>query len=398
MSVAALSPRINLEQSRKQAKDLVKAFKAGDPEVLDRIRWNHPRFRGLTDAQIQKRKFALADAQLVIARLHYIESWPKLLQHIDALKEQDPRVMRFEAAADAIIAGDVPKLRALLRDHPSLVHERSTRAHRAPLLHYVAANGVEDYRQVSPKNAVEVAEVLLDAGAEVDATTEVYSGGSTALGLVATSTPPRHAGVQIPVIDLLLEHGAAIDGVKPGDSTVRAALANNCPEAAVALVERGARVENVVVAAGVGQLDLVRRLADGATKEQLEKALIMAARYGRSDVLKYLLDKGVDVAASDGMTALHWAAGGGDLDVIKLLIQRGAPLEQKNVYGGTVLDSTLWFAYNVSPSEFEHNDYPAVIDALIAAGARTDVGPDMQKYIQDVYRRAGREPRVLPPR
>jgi hypothetical protein len=60
VSLKALSPRINLEQSRKQAKDLVKAFKAGDPESLDRIRWNHPRFRGLTDVEIQKRAFALA--------------------------------------------------------------------------------------------------------------------------------------------------------------------------------------------------------------------------------------------------------------------------------------------------------------------------------------------------
>jgi hypothetical protein len=388
MSAQALSPRINLEQSRKQAKDLVKAFKAGDPEVLDCIRWNHPRFRGLTDAQIKTRKFALADAQLVIARLHYVESWPKLLQHIEALKNKDARLMRFEAAADAIIAGDIPELRALLREHPELVRERSTRAHRAPLLHYIAANGVEDYRQVSPKNAVEVGKVLLDAGAEVDAATEVYGGGSTALGLVATSTPPRRAGVQIPIIDLLLEHGAAIDGVKPGDSTVSAALANNCPEAAVALAERGAKLENVVVASGVGRLDLVRLLAEDATKEQLEKALIMAARYGRSDVVRYLLDTGVDVAASDEMTALHWAAGGGHLDLIKLLIERGAPLEKKNVYGGTVLDSTLWFAYHVTPEELAHNDYPAVIDTLIAAGARTDGYPGMQKHIQDVYRRA----------
>jgi hypothetical protein len=74
--------------------------------------------------------------------------------------------------------------------------------------------------------------------------------------------------------------------------------------------------------------------------------------------------------------------------MMKLLIERGAPLEKKNVYGGTVLDSTLWFAYNVSPKEFAANHYPAVIDMLIAAGARTDLYPEMQKYIDNVYRRA----------
>jgi hypothetical protein len=114
MSVGALSARVNLEQSRKQAKDLLKAFNAGDRQVLDRIRWNHPRFRRLEDAEIRKGKFVLADAQLVIARMHYFESWPKLVKHIEALEAEDPRVMRFETAADAIITGDIPRLRALL--------------------------------------------------------------------------------------------------------------------------------------------------------------------------------------------------------------------------------------------------------------------------------------------
>src|SRR3712207_6901579 len=45
-----------------------------------------------------------------------------------------------------------------------------------------------------------------------------------------------------------------------------------------------------------------------------EQALVMAARYGRSAVVQHLLDAGVDVAAADGMTALHWAAGRGDLE------------------------------------------------------------------------------------
>ena len=386
MSTPALSPRINLEQSRKQAKDLVKAFKAGDPQALDHIRWDHPRFRGLTDTQILERSFTLADAQLVIARLHYFDSWPKLLHHIETLEKKDPRVMRFEEAADAIIAGDVPKLRALLSAHPELIHERSTRGHHAPLLHFISANGVEGYRQKTPPNIVEVAKVLLDAGAEVEAESDAYGGGSKALGLVATSAHPRLAGVQIPLIDLLLEHGAVMDG---GD--VDAALANGCPEAARALVERGASVDSVIEAAGVGRLDLVKRLASSATKKDLETALSMAAYYGSRETVEYLLELGVDVAPPSDMSALHQAAGRADLDIVRLLIQHGAPLEMKNSYDGTVLDSTLWFAYHVSPAEFASRDYPAVIDALIAAGARTDLYPKMEQYVDEVYRKAGKK-------
>jgi hypothetical protein len=387
MGLGSLSPRVNLEQSRKQAKDLLTAFKARDSRVLDRIRWNHPRFRELTDIQIWERPFVLADAQLVVARLHYFESWPKLLRHIETLERQDPLVRRFEDAADAIIAGDVGTLRTLLADHPELVHQRSTRAHEAPLLHYVTANGVEDYRQRSPKNTVEVAAMLLDAGAEVDATGEAYGGGWAALGLVSTSTPPRLALVQIPLIDLLLERGAAIDGPRPGGSLVRDALANGCPEAARALADRGARVPDVVAAAGVAWLDMVEQLAAGASPHDLEKALITAAGTPDSyDVVKYLLDRGVDPAAATGWTALHAATGGADPKVIDLLIRQGAPLEKKNMYGGTVLGQALWYALSGDPGSIK--DYATVVDALIAAGARTDVYPEMQQHINKVRRRA----------
>ena len=385
MKLPTLSPNIDLEQTRKQAKDLLRAFKSGDSAVLDRIRWNHPRFRGLTDQQIREGRFILADAQLVIAKLHYFPSWPKLLAHIETLRKQDPEVLRFERAADAIIGGDVDTLRDLLDRQKDLVHQRSTRGHRSTLMHYVAANGVEDYRQITPHNILNVARVLLDAGADVNAESEAYGGGSMVLALTATSAHPRRAGVQIPLIDLLLEHGAIVNA-----SIGRDALANGCPEAARALVDRGASVETVIVAAGTEKLDLVKKLATHASKDQIHQALIMAAAYGTLAIVEYLLDRGADVTASDGMTALHNACGRADLEIIQLLISRGAPLEKENMFGGTVLDSTLWFAYNTDPRDMSNRDYAAVLDLLIAAGARTDVYPEMQEYIDEVYRRGRR--------
>ncbi len=61
----------------------------------------------------------------------------------------------FETAADAVIEGRLTELQALLRDQPPLATARSQREHHATLLHYVAANGVEQYRQKSPPNAVD---------------------------------------------------------------------------------------------------------------------------------------------------------------------------------------------------------------------------------------------------
>ncbi|EAY00911.1 hypothetical protein TVAG_168420 [Trichomonas vaginalis G3] len=51
-----------------------------------------------------------------------------------------------------------------------------------------------------------------------------------------------------------------------------------------------------------------------------------AAAYGRVDVLKYLIDKGVNVnvQAQRRWTPLHFACDGGQLECVKLLVSRGA--------------------------------------------------------------------------
>jgi hypothetical protein len=76
---------------------------------------------------------------------------------------------------------------------------------------------------------------------------------------------------------------------------------------------------------------------------------------------------------------------------MRLLVARGAPLEALNNYGGTVLSSTLWFAYHVSDDEFRRRDFVGAIEALIAAGARTDFYPALRAEIDRVYERAGRD-------
>src|SRR4029077_225533 len=140
----------------------------------------------LSDPGRASAKCALADAQFVIARSHGFESWPKLVKHIEALVRGNSQASQFEAAADAIVAGDAATLERLLHENPELIRARSTREHRATLLHYISSNGVEGYRQITPKNAVKIAGILLKAGAQVDAEADVYGGGATTLGLVAT--------------------------------------------------------------------------------------------------------------------------------------------------------------------------------------------------------------------
>jgi ankyrin repeat protein len=237
---------------------------------------------------------------------------------------------------------------------------------------------------------LDIARVLLDAGADVNATSESYGGGSTALGLVSTSAHPRARGVQIALIDVLLGYGARIDGEETLPSLVRNALSNGCPEAAVALASRGEGVNTLYAACGAGELGRAQRLFDAATPEQREAALIVAAQQGHEDIVTDLLDHGVNLAANHGMTALHNAGAGGHTGLMALLLARGADLEARNEYGGTVLSSTLWFAQHVTDAEFLSRDMLRCVEWLLNVGAKTDDYPDMALAIARVRERATR--------
>jgi len=405
MDAKELPVRPSLEQYKKQAKDLVRAFKSigarpsGDSEAIQRIKKYHPRLGKLSEAEIRNAKLALADAQFVIAREHGFESWPKFAKHIEALTRANSAVSQFELAADAVVSGDTAALERLLGETPELIRERSTREHRATLLHYVSANGVEDFRQKTPKNALQIAEILLRAGAEIEAVADCY-GGSKTLDLVATSIHPARAAVQITLLEILLNAGAAIEGF-PGKSVVNGCLANGRPEAAEFLAKRGARLD-LEGAAGVGRLDLVMSFfnEDGSLKAnairvQMESGFLWACEFGRDKVIEFLLDKGVDVATeAHGMTGLHLAIVGGHFGATKLLLERKAPLELRNSYGGTALGCAMWAVNHSDPVYRWPNpktDWAAIVQMLIASGARLEEAyyPTGNERVDELLRRHG---------
>ena len=109
----------------------------------------------------------------------------------------------FELAVDAVVHGRINDLNALLADHPDLPVRRSAYRHRATLLHYTVANGVEIRRQVVPANAAEVVAALLDAGADRSAKLHAYGGEFDVLAMFKTSAHPHDAGVATEVEDAL---------------------------------------------------------------------------------------------------------------------------------------------------------------------------------------------------
>lgn len=335
----------SLEQFKHQAKDLMKAREAGDLAALQRIREFHPRFGKATDNEISAAQFKLSDAQLAIAREYGFPTWPRLRQrtglrsipgdqtllHHERIK--DPF---FRRAIDLLDAGEEAGLRAHLSANPTLarqhVHFEGENYFRNPtLLDFIAENPIRHAKL--PPNIVQIARIILDAGANKDQAIM-----DSALGLVCSGRVPRECGLQIPLINLLCECGAnANEAVLP-------ALGHGEFQAVTALLAHGAKLD-LAVAAATGRVGEARRLLPPSSKEDRHRALALAAQFGHTDIVRLLLDIGENpnrynpVGCHSHSTPLHQAAWNGHLHAVSLLVERGARLDLRDiVFQGTPLN------------------------------------------------------------
>jgi hypothetical protein len=153
-----LRERPDLDQLKRQAKELLAAFVAGEAGAAAEV---HAHYRGADAAT-----FALHEAQLVLARSYGFESWPKVKAYVDGVT-----VTRL---ADAVRAGDVARVRAMLKARPELVHMdmASDNEHRA--LHYAVLD-----------RAPEMVRVLMERGADARKGIYPHRDATSALALAA---------------------------------------------------------------------------------------------------------------------------------------------------------------------------------------------------------------------
>lgn len=367
MQMTWLPYRSPLDAYDHQAADLLQAFRAGDAFALSVFKCHHPKFlrsdipwlpKDMSDDEIRNTPVDLDDARMAVARGYNFRDWAALVQYVAQVTDDHSPVYRFESAVEAVINGDLVGLERMLRETLEVVRMRSTRVtnfdppvHRATLVHYLGVNGVEGYRQRSPKNAADIARALLQAGADANAFADMYGGQYATMSMLVSSSPPAEAGVQVALINALVDFGAIVEplGSDKWGAPIITALTFGFRDAAEALVRRGARIDNLAAAAGLGRLDDARRLLPTADGQTRHRALALAAQHGNVEILRLLVDAGEDMNRynPDGhhmhTTPLHQAVFAGQEAAVRFLVERGARLDIKDTtYHSTPLG---WAVY-----------------------------------------------------
>ena len=277
---------------------------------------------------------------------------------------------KFDAAINAIKSGDVDRLRALVQADPTLATSRSSSSHPT-LLQCLVLDARDNPKQI------DMAHILVEAGADIDGP------------LIASASCNNVAAAA-----LLLDRGAAIDGTG-GWSPLEEALYWNSQGTIDLLVRRGARIQNLRIAAGLGRTDVIENLfADnGSLRPEagavnwpwgdlnviessnfdrhgrdmlgskfssfpqdrqgiIDNALVYACMHGHMDAAKLLLAKGAQLNAIPGGfdysgTALHYAALNGHRAMVEFLVAHGADVQIKDTKVGQT--AAGWADYGGHP-------------------------------------------------
>jgi ankyrin repeat protein len=316
-----LPPHPDLDQYRKQARELLRALQRKDSEAAARFQASHPRDGALP------RPTSLADAQFVIAREHGYASWPKFKAAIEALALD--RQGRAGAFVEAAIRNQLAEAQELLVQNPSLptanIAAAAVYGDSATMARLLAGDPTLAARSCGPRGRVPL----------------LYATESAFI-----TVPERQPGIR-ECVRLLLAHGADPNVTFqeepwpefPIPPLYGAAGRYNDAEIATILIDAGARLDD-----GESLYHSVEHHDHRCTRLLLERGAnasapnVLAHQLDYDDLagLTLLLDYGSNpnVEAPHGGTALHWAVRRRrEPEFIRLLLQHGADPNARDPHG-----------------------------------------------------------------
>ena len=296
---------MNLEQLKHQAKDLLRAFKAGESAAAAQVDINY------RDANPET--FALHDAQLVIARVNGFQSWPKLKAFVEGAN--------VRALIDAVKAGDQSAVREMLQRRPELAHgstdnfgviHHAVLTRQPEMVRLLMANGANARDGVYPHRDATTAHALAVARGDdeivriIEQAEQSRPGGRTGRGDPA----PLHRAANaydVETVIRLIDEGADPNALAFGRLTPLDAAASRWWKAdtddfervARLLLSRGAQM-TPRAAAALGDVEWLRaKHAEGALRDEKDAGgeagpLRIAVTHNRPAVLEFLLDAGFD--------------------------------------------------------------------------------------------------------
>jgi ankyrin repeat protein len=255
----------SLEQLRHQAKDLLRAYRAGEAEAVAEVE----RFERHPDPGT----FALNDAQRVLARAYGYESWPKLKAFVDGAN-----VVRL---ADAVKGGDMAQVRVLLQARPELIGMDMSASNEHRALHYAVL-----------RRDTAMVRLLMEAGADARKGVYPHRDATTAFALARDR-----------------EYHEIVAIIEEEERRRREEM--SCPNATVSPVQ-----DRINAAISRGDRDEGKRLLreDGSLIHACDRKgrtpLHIAAMEGDEEMVAWLLERRADPRKEDvrGLTALDLAA------------------------------------------------------------------------------------------
>jgi ankyrin repeat protein len=221
-----------------------------------------------------------------------------------------------------------------------------------------SSNGWTALMLASKAGHIDIVKLLIDKGVDVNTNRDI---GTTAL---VSASGAGH----IDVVKLLIDKGVDVNAK---DNHIRKVIMYAYPAHPRKILKRNMGMTALMSASGAGHIDIAKLLIDKGADVNVKSndgwtALIDASVNGHVNVVKLLIDKGVDVNANRdiGTTALVSASGAGHIDVVKLLIDKGVDVNAKSNDGWKV----IMYAYPAHPrlTDGRHMDMTALMLASIA--------------------------------